>query len=316
MAAITMDFRANPPPTLRERRNSVDEAHGHGHHGHGHGHACCGEEPDRYDPRPPQVYAVYGLFVSPCNPFAVAFSGLMLIVPSLYFCYRVHGSEVAPVETVGYLLALVPAATAAMLVCCCTDPGVLPHKPHEGGELQPASNGTLCATCKIHRPPSAHHCKECNVCVERFDHHCVWLGTCIGHRNIRSFLLFTALTTAVACIVAWYSGGEALRIMFPAVTEPRKQLAWYRRISRMMRIPWWLVWDPQPWLGLGLYATVAAGLCGFLLLFQGRNIICGVSTKEALRGHCAGCSISVKAVGMRLWHTFVAPRAQSKLFGP
>ncbi|OMJ70087.1 hypothetical protein SteCoe_32004 [Stentor coeruleus] len=47
-----------------------------------------------------------------------------------------------------------------------------------------------CTNCWIIRPPRAVHCMECNLCVEMFDHHCPWLGTCIGKRNYRLFLLF------------------------------------------------------------------------------------------------------------------------------
>jgi len=48
---------------------------------------------------------------------------------------------------------------------------------------------SYCEICKCHLPPRAHHCKECNRCVLRKDHHCAWLGTCIGFYNYKYFIL-------------------------------------------------------------------------------------------------------------------------------
>ena len=37
-----------------------------------------------------------------------------------------------------------------------------------------------CEHCDYYQPPRAVHCRDCNVCIAGFDHHCVWMGTCIG----------------------------------------------------------------------------------------------------------------------------------------
>ncbi len=49
---------------------------------------------------------------------------------------------------------------------------------------------TFCKTCQIFQPPRCNHCPFCQTCVLELDHHCLWLGTCLGRRNYRSFYWF------------------------------------------------------------------------------------------------------------------------------
>jgi hypothetical protein len=44
--------------------------------------------------------------------------------------------------------------------------------------------------CETLRPENADHCNFCNRCVQKFDHHCVFINNCLGYRNHKWFLLF------------------------------------------------------------------------------------------------------------------------------
>ncbi|XWS33923.1 hypothetical protein CRYUN_Cryun22dG0124700 [Craigia yunnanensis] len=54
-----------------------------------------------------------------------------------------------------------------------------------------------CSYCIVEQPPRAKHCHDCDKCVLQFDHHCVWLGTCIGQGNHFKFWWYICEETAL-----------------------------------------------------------------------------------------------------------------------
>lgn len=107
-----------------------------------------------------------------------------------------------------WIVMMVSFFTAASI-----DPGIIPRDASPADtnpETVVIQDGIVykwCRTCYIYRPPRAKHCPVCDNCVDRFDHHCPWVGTCIGRRNYRFFFTFVNTTfvnaayTFAACII-------------------------------------------------------------------------------------------------------------------
>ncbi|KAI8796714.1 palmitoyltransferase ZDHHC4 [Biomphalaria glabrata] len=94
---------------------------------------------------------------------------------------------------------------AAYHLCAGTDPGRVTSKNAAMlASLYKADgvlfkSGSECSTCRVIKPARSKHCKICNQCIHRFDHHCIWTNSCIGAGNLRYFLIF--LVTLMAMII-------------------------------------------------------------------------------------------------------------------
>ena len=49
-----------------------------------------------------------------------------------------------------------------------------------------------CECCEVNLPldRSISHCYSCGACIEGLDHHCPWIGQCIGKKNEKYFVRF------------------------------------------------------------------------------------------------------------------------------
>ncbi|KAJ0039475.1 hypothetical protein Pint_27043 [Pistacia integerrima] len=144
---------------------------------------------------------------------------LLILVPVVIFCTNVARNLVHEVSAynAGYAILVVAILVTVyvlllLFLTSAQDPGIVPrnlHPPEE--EVVDESSASVdtsgrtptpitriphtkeviidggmvvrvkyCDTCKLYRPPRCSHCSVCDNCVERFDHHCPWVGQCIG----------------------------------------------------------------------------------------------------------------------------------------
>ena len=80
------------------------------------------------------------------------------------------------------ILGMIYALLCAMALAChaktsLTDPGSVPRAavPQEEQRRENPSH-SMCGQCQTFKPPMSHHCRICNRCVSRMDHHCPWVS--------------------------------------------------------------------------------------------------------------------------------------------
>ncbi|XP_041750213.1 palmitoyltransferase ZDHHC23-A isoform X1 [Coregonus clupeaformis] len=86
-----------------------------------------------------------------------------------------------------------------------------PAKPVEQQTQSLTAKGGNCPLCRVVRPPRAGHCRICGGCVQRLDHHCIWINSCVGKANHRNFLL----TLLLFLLTSLYGISLVLRSVCP-----------------------------------------------------------------------------------------------------
>ena len=67
--------------------------------------------------------------------------------------------------------------------CALANPGIIQNKKSD------INNVAYCSICQVYYNPNnnVEHCSICGIWVENIDHHCIWVGKCVGKNNKFSF---------------------------------------------------------------------------------------------------------------------------------
>ncbi|KOS22207.1 Palmitoyltransferase AKR1 [Escovopsis weberi] len=61
----------------------------------------------------------------------------------------------------------------------------------------------FCTICMIRTPLRSKHCRRCQRCVAKHDHHCPWVFNCVGVNNHRQFFFYLISLTAGIPLYDW-----------------------------------------------------------------------------------------------------------------
>ena len=103
----------------------------------------------------------------------------------------------------------------------------------------------FCPYCLVRTTFRSLHCLICQKCVDDFDHHCFWVGNCIGRNNYTLFFVFLVyilLNTLFNVIVTIYylatemmaERGEPSNDAFPGFYFGGADSKFYHRITRIV----------------------------------------------------------------------------------
>ncbi|KAJ9564214.1 hypothetical protein OSB04_000180 [Centaurea solstitialis] len=169
--------------------------------------------------------------------------GVSVMVVAILF--TIHETNYSENLLLGVLM--IPEAVLVLVLLLLTsgrDPGIIPRNAHppepegfdgntEGSAQTPQLrlprikevevNGVIvkikyCDTCMLYRPPRCSHCSICNNCVERFDHHCPWVGQCIGLGGLHLFHVLRSGLSDIYTIL----DAEKLSVLLHLLLDLRK----------------------------------------------------------------------------------------------
>lgn len=164
------------------------------------------------------------------------------------------------------------------------DPGILPRNKNtrRSEEVTESKrvidvNGVeikqkYCNVCKIFRPPRSCHCTICNNCVEKFDHHCPWIGQCIGLRNYRYYVMLVSFALTFFIYILVFTWRRAERLL--SENEYRFFLT---------------VADAPETMAVLLFSSVSAFFLGGLAIFHSYLLTCNQTARENYKQRYRSC---------------------------
>ncbi|KAH9868883.1 hypothetical protein J1614_007958 [Plenodomus biglobosus] len=133
----------------------------------------------------------------------------------------------------------------------------------------------FCVNCMVRKPLRSKHCKRCERCVAKTDHHCPWVNNCVANNNHRHFLLYIlsmeiGIVLFVQCVLAYLE-----------IVDTPKDVTCAILSDDLCKI-----YNKDPFtIIVAIWAALQSTWVTMLLCVQLLQIARNLTTYESMRGH-------------------------------